>query len=386
LRSVGSRALSDFSGRSAQERFNPAMSKNKMFWSAVVVAGVAVAASQVPATAQNRPQPERQLLGIRLGRPVQDVMQRFKGPSEVQTVALFAGGDQLPGVGGAAGAGGGGMPGAMGGMMPGMGGGMMGGMMPGLAGGGAGAFGGGGAGPYGGGGGVGGAAGGYGAMMGRMAPGGAAGGAPAMGGMMPGAGSAMMGRMAPGGGGAGPYGGGNPFGGGGGGPYAGAGGGGGPYGGVGGGIPSLPPAAGGAGGGGFPGLMGPNMGGGDAGFPGGAGGGVNMPEYSNAILWIYKRPQNVRLEFLINEDGRVAQISAAAPAGTPYTGARTAKGVTLGSSLNRVMAAYGYPERHRMLPGNRFYEAYYTRNHHAAFTFDTEKNFQCVRITIALAD
>lgn len=213
--------------------------------------------------------------------------------------------------------------------------------------------------------------------------GGAAGGGEGMPGGYPGApgGFGMPGGY-PGAPGAAPFGGGSPFGGG---------------------VPTLPPASGGAFGapsapGGYPGAPGgypgaPGGPGGEFGAPGGypgAPGGTGQasgPEYSNAILWIYKR-KDVRLEFLINEDGKVAQISVAAPSGKTYPNSKTSRNVSLGSTLNRVMEAYGYPERHRMLPGLRFYEVYYTKNNHAAFTLDTsdKKGMKVVRITIALAD
>lgn len=172
-----------------------------------------------------------------------------------------------------------------------------------------------------------------------------------------------------------------------------------------GGVPTLPPAGsgfgapggypGGAPMGGYPGAPGgypgaPGLEGAPGGYPGapGATGAATGPEYSNAILWIYKRPNGVRLEFLINEDGRVAQISVAAPAGKTFPNSKTSRNVALGSTLNKVMESYGYPERHRMLPGLRFYEVYYTKNHHAAFTLDTtdKTGMKVVRITIALAD
>jgi hypothetical protein len=201
----------------------------------------------------------------------------------------------------------------------------------------------------------------------------------------------------PGGGGlAGPGSLGPPPGFGGGGGYPGGGGGMGGYPGGGGGIPMLPPGGGGypGGGGGYPG------GGGFGGYPGGAegapglggaAGGQNLPEYSNAILWIYELANDVRLEFLINEDGRVAQISVAAPAGKTFPGAKTTRGITLGTDFTKVIEAYGNPERHRLLPGLRFYETYFTKNYHAAFTFDTNpKNkkdeMKVVRITIALSE
>src|SRR3569833_1310896 len=44
--------------------------------------------------------PERQLLGVRLGRPFLEVIRRFGQPSEVQTVALAVSQDQLPSLGG----------------------------------------------------------------------------------------------------------------------------------------------------------------------------------------------------------------------------------------------------------------------------------------------
>ncbi len=321
------------------------MKKSQIVLSAVLaVAGTLAALPHGPAAAQGRiVQPERKLLNVSLGRQFLDILRRFGQPTEVQTVALSAAGEQLPGVGGGAG-GEAGMPG-----MPGMGG-MMGGY-PGV---------GGGMGPG-----------------GPMGMGAGPAGYPGLGGM--GAGSS------PGA----PFGGGGPFGGAGASAGVGAG--------AGGPLPP-PPGFGGAGSspgapGGMPGMGGypgmPGMGG-----EGGAGmaGGPAMPEYSNAILWVYKRKDDARIEFLINEDGRVAQISLAAPAttaarvGASLPGSKTSKGITLGSNLTRVMDAYGYPERHRMLPGLRFYEVYYSKNYHAAFTFDTQRNMRCVRVTIALAD
>ena len=292
------------------------MTKSKALLSAAALAGVTLALSFAPARAQvvaKKTVPERQLVGIALGRPQMEVLRRFSTPSEIQNVALEGGADQLPGLNG----GGSGYPGGYPGGSSGYPGGYPGGSYPGGSGFGAtssGAFGGGS--PFGGlSGGPGGAPGGY--------PGGYPGGSG--------------------------------------------------FGSTGGGIPSLPPAEGGAG------------------F-GAAGTGQQAqtgPEYSNAVLWIYKRPGGLRLEFLINEDGRVAQISAAAPTDKPLknvpANARTSRGVTLGSTYTQVVGAYGNPERYRMLPGGRFHEVYYTKNHHAAFTFDL-KTMKVARITIALAD
>jgi hypothetical protein len=128
-------------------------------------------------------------------------------------------------------------------------------------------------------------------------------------------------------------------------------------------------------GGGYPGSPGA-PGYGDTG-PGGAGG-FQVTGAANGIEWIYNRPNGVTLAFIINEDGRLAQISVS---GRSFAAARTSKGVSLGAPYNRVLALYGFPQQH--LVGGYFVEAFYTKNHHAAFTF---VNSKLVRITIALAD
>ena len=294
-----------------------------------------------PRSAAKQIEPERELLGIRLGRQYLEVLRRFRAPNEIQTVALINPTENLPPLGG-------------GGAMGGIGGDMAGGL---------GALGGA---PYGGGAyGGSSSAGAFGAP-GPMGAGGPYGGRPGGGGLI----------------GAGPMGGGG---------LAGPG------------TLGAPPGFGGSGGAGLGGApsfgdagdSGDMMGGMGAagGLGAGGAGGTQLPEYSAATLWIYKRDdqqrgkQTVRLEFLINEDGKVAQISVAAPARKTYPGVRTAQNITLGTGYQRVLESYGYPERTRLLPGFRFMEAYFTKNHHAAFTFDmTEPSLPCVRITIALAD
>ena len=158
-------------------------------------------------------------------------------------------------------------------------------------------------------------------------------------------------------------------------------------GGTGGGPPVLPQVGGGAGmPGGYGGPAGYGSPGGPGGMPGGPGGGYGdtgqgvqtVTGVSNGAEWLYKRPNGVVMSFIINEDGRVAQISVS---GRQYSAARTAKGLTLGNDYKRVLGAYGWPGR--QLVGPYYVEAYYTKNHHAAFTFVDGK---LVRITIALAD
>jgi hypothetical protein len=99
----------------------------------------------------------------------------------------------------------------------------------------------------------------------------------------------------------------------------------------------------------------------------------------NGAEWIYNRPGGTTLAFIVNEDGRVAQISVSS--GKPFPAARTSRGVTLGMDYKHVLSTYGWPPT--QLIGGYYTEAYYTKNHHAAFTFVKGK---LVRITIALAD
>jgi hypothetical protein len=135
--------------------------------------------------------------------------------------------------------------------------------------------------------------------------------------------------------------------------------------GSGGGPPVLPPIGGAPGGPGF----GDNSG----------AGGTPGVLVGNGAEWIYTRPGGVTMAYVINEDGRVAQISVSSA--KPYPAARTALGVTLGTDFKRVLSAYGWPPFQYV--GGYLVEAYYTKNHHASFTFVKGK---LVRITIALAD
>ncbi len=333
------------------------MNRARLLAATAAVIGMATVGSVAQVQAQaGKVRPERKLAGIALGRKLYDVLNKFGQPTEIQTIALASPGDQLPGFGGGGlgleGAGMGGFPGG-----PGMGGAAGG---PGMAG-----FGGAGSGGFGGLPPVGGGAGKMSAMGGPSAGGfGAMAGGPGMMGSGGGFGGAMAGGPGMMGGSGGGFGAGGP----------------GMMGGAGGVMnPDLPGSmglAGGPGGGGFPGGEGSLYG----------GGGSSQPEFSRAFLWIYKRPNNVRLEFLIDEDGRVAQISVAAPAGKTWAGSATARGVQLGSSYTTVIRSYGTPERTRLLPGMRFQEIWYTKDYHAVFTYDSLKKLQVVRITIALAD
>jgi hypothetical protein len=108
-------------------------------------------------------------------------------------------------------------------------------------------------------------------------------------------------------------------------------------------------------------------------------GGVVIQGVGNGAEWIYNRPGGTTLAFIINEDGRVAQISVSSS--KPFPAARTAKGVSLGTDYKHVLITYGWPQT--QLIGGYYSESYYTKSDHASFTFVKGK---LVRITIALAD
>ena len=75
--------------------------------------------------------------------------------------------------------------------------------------------------------------------------------------------------------------------------------------------------------------------------------GMPQPQAQQAsareITWIYRFSQNRTLEFIIDPEGRVLQITAV---GVEWSGLRTAKGVVLGSTYKQVIMAYGFPESH----------------------------------------
>ncbi|MBI3909616.1 MAG: hypothetical protein HY320_01625 [Armatimonadetes bacterium] len=368
-----------------------------MVWSSLI-AGATVVGSVLVSPSMAAPRPERSLVGVVLGRPFSEVLRRYGNPSQTLTVSLTTGGQgpqasSFPG--GPAGGPGFGLPGGIGGAGGGLG-------MGEAAGFGSLGFGAGtpfGGAPFGG------------ATAGQNRPAGAPFGGAGGGGTTGRASDAEMYARMMSGGGIGPMGSGgtpsNPPGGfpmmaaggpgTGGGPDADmyarfmSGGGIGPMGsggampGAGGGFPTLPPVG--------PGMGSVPFGGfGGAGQRGGAGlfGGQpqeNMPAVSSALLWRYNKAGDVRLEFLVNEDGRVAQISVAAPPGKAFPQARTSKGVSLGSSYMQVLNAYGFPEQTKMLAGGRYQEAWYSKDYRVAFTLENIAGSQrVVRITIALQD
>lgn len=84
---------------------------------------------------------------------------------------------------------------------------------------------------------------------------------------------------------------------------------------------------------------------------------------------IYERPGGVIYEFLVNKDGLVVQAKAIGYEDKSGL-ARTARGIRLGDSYQKVVAAYGWPREHQNL-GATLYVSY--PNHHVAFQFYDNK-------------
>jgi hypothetical protein len=137
--------------------------------------------------------------------------------------------------------------------------------------------------------------------------------------------------------------------------------------------------------------------GGMGGF-GEAGAGTGGPQGGTAVLWTYRRPKGVTYEFLINEDGLVAQIALTGQADAHRTG----RGVGLGSDFKTVMLRYGQPTQYLITgvaqsgvqqvsvsqaallkSGGQVTQIFYPKSHHAAFTFLANR---AVRVVIALAE
>ncbi|MGC8784951.1 MAG: hypothetical protein ACP5RN_11285 [Armatimonadota bacterium] len=91
--------------------------------------------------------------------------------------------------------------------------------------------------------------------------------------------------------------------------------------------------------------------------------------YEQETTLIYERPGGVIYEFLVNKDGYVVQAKAIGY--EDKTGlARTSRGIKLGDTYQKVVAAYGWPKEHQNM-GATLYVSY--PNHHVAFQFYDNK-------------
>ncbi|MHB1000625.1 MAG: hypothetical protein ACYC27_15400 [Armatimonadota bacterium] len=117
-----------------------------------------------------------------------------------------------------------------------------------------------------------------------------------------------------------------------------------------GGMPAMPGLAGGMPGG-MPGMLGgmppmptmPGMAGGMPAMPGMTGGTQSTTTTNTEVTWVYKFSKGRMLEFIINSQGRVLQISAY---GAEWAGLSTGMGIKLGNSYKDVIRVYGWPEKH----------------------------------------
>jgi hypothetical protein len=85
--------------------------------------------------------------------------------------------------------------------------------------------------------------------------------------------------------------------------------------------------------------------------------------YEQETTLIYERPGGVIYEFLVNKDGYVVQAKAIGYEDKSGL-ARTSRGIKLGDTYQKVVAAYGWPKQHQNM-GATLYVSY--PNHHVAF-------------------
>ncbi len=85
--------------------------------------------------------------------------------------------------------------------------------------------------------------------------------------------------------------------------------------------------------------------------------------YEQETTLIYERPGGVIYEFLVNKDGYVVQAKAVGYEDKSGL-ARTSRGIKLGDTYQKVVAAYGWPKEHQSM-GATLYVSY--PNHHVAF-------------------
>lgn len=91
--------------------------------------------------------------------------------------------------------------------------------------------------------------------------------------------------------------------------------------------------------------------------------------YEQETTLIYERPGGVIYEFLVNKDGYVVQAKAIGYEDKSGL-ARTSRGIKLGDTYQKVIAAYGWPKETQSM-GATLYVSY--PNYHVAFQFYDNK-------------
>jgi hypothetical protein len=100
-----------------------------------------------------------------------------------------------------------------------------------------------------------------------------------------------------------------------------------------------------------------------------------IPAPNESILR-YVKPGGVRIDFTVDKDGRVVQITVAGL----KSNAKTSRGIILGSSYTQVLNKYGYPESQTNKNMGKVLLADYNQKFHVAFQFIGMK---VVSITVA---
>jgi hypothetical protein len=142
-----------------------------------------------------------------------------------------------------------------------------------------------------------------------------------------------------------------------------------------GGLPGgMPGAMAGAMPGGLPGGMPGAMPGGlPGGMPGAMPGAVTdtsgatpSSQPGQEVIWSYDMPKGNSLEIYVDEDGVVDQVTVT---GFKWSSIKTSRGITLGDPYKRVLAKYGFPDKHESMGTLQMIR--YTEHNNVAFIFDS---------------
>lgn len=88
------------------------------------------------------------------------------------------------------------------------------------------------------------------------------------------------------------------------------------------------------------------------------------------VVWTYDLPNNNTLQVYVDEDGRIDQVTCS---GFNWSKLKTSRGITLGTPYKRVLAKYGYPDKHEDLGGGTLKMISYTQKNNVSFVFEPKK-------------
>lgn len=140
---------------------------------------------------------------------------------------------------------------------------------------------------------------------------------------------------------------------------------------------SLNQAKGGSLGHGPPDVSGPTPVGGPTPMGGPSGGGGSMGSTNvTFVRWVYRRGAGGSVNVVLNNHNKVVQIEAI---GVSNGNVRTAKGVTLGSSMATVMRLYQTPDSYEI--GGNYFMVRFLQKHRVAFRLTREDDKAPYRVT-----